>query len=496
MRFNLTLAPSVVLWKETNRTSTAGFELMKVKDRNGGEFALGGTAEEMIVDVVRKFNVSYKDLPFNIYQFSNKFRDEMRARGGLLRTREFIMKDAYSFHENEEDFKIEYAKMWHTYEALFSRMGLKTVVIESDNGYIGGEYCHEFIVESENGESKALTTDDGSYAAHEEVARFLRDKKNVDDKSAKMIEVEAKRENTMQAGVELHGLPLWQQIKSVMFVDDKGNFVLGVVRGDLMVNELKLLHVSGAATLRSATDEEIRELGTEPGFIGPVGIDQDKIKVIGDLSLRTVVNFCTGANKKYRDLQNVNIDRDFKVSQEADIALAEAGFLAENGKELREIKGIEVGNIFQLGYHYSKLMKATFTGREGKEEFYYMGCYGIGLGRTMATVVEAHHDDKGMIWPEEIAPFRVHLVPLGKDEKVMVAAEKIYAELLAAGVEVLFDDRESSAGMKLNDADLIGLPFRIIVSEKTLANNQAEFKRRDEAEATFIGLDEVIGRVR
>src|SRR3989339_69074 len=213
------------LWKETNRTDTAGFELMKVKDRNGAEFALGGTAEEMIVDVVRKFNISYKDLPFNIYQFSNKFRDEMRARGGLLRTREFIMKDAYSFHETEADFKKEYEKMWKAYETIFARMGLKTVAIESDNGYIGGEYCHEFIVESASGESKALTTEDGTYAAHEEVAKFKRDNKNLDESLGGMIEVEAKRENTMQAGVELHKLPLWQQIKNVLFVTEKGRFI-------------------------------------------------------------------------------------------------------------------------------------------------------------------------------------------------------------------------------------------------------------------------------
>ncbi|KKR07569.1 MAG: Proline-tRNA ligase [Parcubacteria group bacterium GW2011_GWC2_39_14] len=483
------------LWKETNRTDTAGFELMKVKDRNGAEFALGGTAEEMIVDVVRKFNISYKDLPFNIYQFSNKFRDEMRARGGLLRTREFIMKDAYSFHETEADFKKEYEKMWKAYETIFARMGLKTVAIESDNGYIGGEYCHEFIVESASGESKALTTEDGTYAAHEEVAKFKRDNKNLDESLGGMIEVEAKRENTMQAGVELHKLPLWQQIKNVLFVTEKGRFILAVIRGDLAVNELKLVHAVGALILRAATDEEIRSIGTEPGFIGPVGLDHKKVTVVGDLSLRTAVNFCTGANKQYCDLQNVNIDRDFNVDKEADIALAEAGFLSESGKELREIKGIEVGNIFQLGYHYSKLMNATFTGKDGKEEFYYMGCYGIGLGRTMATIVEMHNDEKGIIWPEAVAPFQVHLLTLGEDEKVMKASEQLYEELLAAGIEVLFDDRDLSAGIKLKDSDLIGLPKRIVVSTKTLEQNKVELKLRSEDEIELVDISSIAKKV-
>ena len=247
------------LWEETNRDNSAGFELMKVEDRRGAKFALGGTAEEMFVDVTRKFQLSYKDLPFNIYQFSLKFRDEMRARGGLLRVREFIMKDAYSFHVSEEDFAKEYKKMWETYLNVFERCGLKCVVVESDNGYIGGDYCHEFVVVSDVGESRFLLTENGEYAAHEDVAKFVKEAKNLDEKEADIKEVDAVRGPKMEDGVKLHDLPLWQQIKDVVFVDEKGRFILAVIRGDFDVNEVKLKHVIGAIDLRPAHDEEISE---------------------------------------------------------------------------------------------------------------------------------------------------------------------------------------------------------------------------------------------
>src|SRR3989344_9273526 len=263
----------LTLWEETNRTKTTGFELMKIKDRREMWFALAGTAEEMFVDVVRKFRPSYKDLPLNIYQFSLKFRDELRARGGLLRVREFIMKDAYSFDRNEEQFKKEYQNMWQTYKRIFESMGLKTTVIESDNGYIGGEYCHEFVVESEVGESRYLTTAKQEYAAHEEVAKFSRDEKNLTEKLAPLKEVEAKRGTTMEDGVKLHKKPLWQQIKDVLFVDEKGRFILSIIRGDYDINEVKLKHVCSSIELRHATAEEIRgKIHSEPGFISPVGI--------------------------------------------------------------------------------------------------------------------------------------------------------------------------------------------------------------------------------
>lgn len=484
------------LWKETNRTNSVGFELMSVKDRNETEFVLGGTAEEMLVDLVRKFQISYKDLPFNLYQFSTKFRDELRPRGGLLRLREFVMKDAYSFHATEEDFKKEYAKMMTTYTNIFKRLGFdasKLYVVESDNGYIGGEYCHEFIVESDVGESKFLITEDGRYAAHEDVARFRRDEKNVSEKEKPAEEVEAVRGNTMEDGVKFHKLPLWQQIKDLMMVDEKRNMILAVIRGDLDVNEVKLAHLAKAYQLRHATEEEIRGIGSEPGFISPIGISK-KVKIIGDISLRTIKNAYTGANKKHRDLINVNIDRDYKLDIEGDIALAKEGYLSEGGKKLTQKKGIEVGNIFQLGFHYSSKMKgATFKDRNGESKPFYMGCYGIGLARTLAAVAEVHHDDKGIVWPKTVAPFDCHLLVLGaaKDR-----ADKVYQKLIEGGIDVLYDDREEvSAGGKFADADLIGIPVRLVISDKT-SQGKIEWKKREEKEAKLISVDEAFERIR
>lgn len=485
------------LWEETNRTTSVGFELMSIKDRNEVEFVLGGTAEEMLVDLVRKFQVSYRDLPFHMYQFSTKFRDEMRARGGLLRLREFVMKDGYSFHASEEDFRLEYEKMKKTYATMFRRMGLETVTVESDNGYIGGEYCHEFVVESPAGESKFFMTEDGSYAAHEEVAKFHRDEKNLDEKLLSIKEVEAVRGTTMEDGVRLHNLPMWQQIKDVMFVDEQGRFILAVVRGDYDVNEIKLLHAVKAYTLRHATEEEIREkLHSEPGFISPVGIKEHIAKgvtliVVGDTSLRTVHNAYGGANKLNRDMYNVNIDRDYTLDIEADIALVKEGYTSEDGKKLVAKRGIEVGNVFQLGFHYTtKLKDATFTDEKGQQQPYYMGCYGIGLARTLATVVEKYNDEKGIIWPDSVAPFQVHLVSLKENEK----AEKLYQQLLESGVEVLYDDRDYvTPGAKFADADLLGIPVRLVISAKT--GEKVEWKKRTNKDIELVDMQEVLSRL-
>ncbi|MDO9231724.1 MAG: proline--tRNA ligase [bacterium] len=474
-------------WKETARTESVGFELMTIKDRNGSGFVLGGTAEEMMVDLVRKYNISYKDLPFNIYQFSQKFRDEMRARGGLLRVREFLMKDAYSFHANEEDFKKEYQRMWDTYKNIFTRLGLETVVVESDNGYIGGDYCHEFVVKSEVGESKFFISEDEKYASHEDTAKFKKDDKNIAEEEKELQEVEANRGKTMEDGVKFHSLPLWQQIKDVLFVNEKGEYILAIIRGDLNVNETKLKNISGANVLQMATDEEVRAIGSEPGFISPVGIDK-KVRIIADESLRTIKNAYGGANKKNLDLMNVNIDRDFKAETEGDIAMAQSKFESLSGSILKEDKGIEVGNIFQLGYHYSKKMNAKFVDNDGQEKFYYMGCYGIGVDRTIATIVEKYNDEKGIIWPESVAPFKVHLISLSKNEEAQI----IYDDLAKNGVEVLYDDRELSAGEKFADSDLIGIPYRIVISKKSLENGGLEIKKRNEKESKIIKIEDIV----
>ena len=485
----------IELWKETKRTESVGFELMTVKDRSQNTFVLGGTAEEMIIDLVRKFNVSYRDLPFSVYQFSQKFRDELRARGGLLRVREFLMKDAYSFHADEEDFKKEYQKMRETYTRIFAKMGLDTVVVESDNGYIGGEYSHEFVVESDAGESRFLITDDKKYAAHEDVAKFQKEKKNLLDAEMEMKEVDAVRGNTMDDGVSLHKLPLFLQIKDVLYVDDKKRYILAIIRGDYDVNETKLKNLVDANSLRHATEEEIRGLGSEPGFISPVGMDK-RVIIAADDSLRTIKNAYGGANKKHRDLLNVNIDRDYKPTMEGDIAMAQDGFLSLDGKKMKEGKGIEVGNIFQLGHYYSKRMNSTFTDKDGKNKLYYMGCYGIGVDRTIATIVERYHDQNGIIWPKSVAPFQVHVIRLGKKDGLENEADKIYETLQKEGIEVLYDDRDESSGVKLKDADLIGIPLRIVVSEKTLAKKSVEIKERSKKEFELVSIKDFIKAVK
>ena len=495
------------LWEETNRTNSVGFELMSIKDRNELEFVLGGTAEEMLVDLVRKFQLSYKDLPVNLYQFSIKFRDELRARGGLLRVREFLMKGAYSFHVSEEDFKKEYENMKKTYTKIFERLGLKTIIVESDNGYIGGEYCHEFVVESEVGESRFLVNPDGSYAAHEDVVKFVPEKKNIAEKEESLKEVEAVRGKTMEDGAKFHKLPLWQQIKDVLFVDEKGRFILSIIRGDYDVNETKLKHIIKAYQLRHATEDEIREkIHSEPGFISPVGIKEIvkkgiEIIIVADETLSTVKNSYGGANKKNRDLLNMNMGRDYKPDITSDIALAREGDLAPDGSgPLKEKRGIEVGNIFQLGFHYSSKMKgAEFTDADGSKKPYYMGCYGIGLGRSLATIVEVFHDDKGIIWPESVAPYQVHLIGLDMDEAEKVykrslkTSEEVYKSLLAEGIEVLFDDRDVSAGIKFTDADLIGIPYRVVVSKRN--EGKLEIKRRDKGETEFKTLGQLLSLV-
>ncbi|HCW32940.1 MAG: prolyl-tRNA synthetase, prolyl-tRNA synthetase [Candidatus Peregrinibacteria bacterium GW2011_GWE2_39_6] len=481
------------LWEESNRTNSVGFELMTIKDQRGAAFALGGTAEEMMVDLVRKFNLSYKDLPFNIYQFSQKFRDERRARGGLLRVREFLMKDAYSFHQDEENFKIEYRRMWETYLQIFKQVGLEVIPIESDNGYIGGEYCHEFVVESPAGESRFLISPDRTYAAHEEVAIFKREIMNENEIPLPLKTVDAPRGPSIQAGVDLYQKPAWRQIKTIVYVTDEKEKILVAIRGDLEINEIKLKKVLKCIQLRTATEEEIRALGSVVGFVSPLKI---KAKKIGDPSLKTVTNFYTGADEFQKDTLNVNYERDFTVDLMADIALPPKECVTNDNKKLIESKGIEVGNIFQLGTHYStKMERANFTDENGHPKPYYMGCYGIGVGRTMATVIEIHHDEKGIIWPKNIAPYQVHLINLGGEENLIKKAKNLYLKMQNTGIEVLWDDRDLRAGEKLNDADLIGIPIRLIISNRSLEKGGVEWKERANPENKLIPENQLLSEL-
>ena len=482
------------LWQETNRNNETGFELMIVKDRRGAEFALGGTAEEMIVDLVRKFQLSYKDLPFNIYQFSSKFRDEIRARGGLLRLREFLMKDAYSFHTDEKDFENEYKNMQQTYTKIFDRLGVSTSVVPADNGYIGGDYCHEFIAQNDTGESIYYVSDDGSYVAHEDVAEFVREDINPNEAEKDLEVVEQPQwVKTMEDNKKHYGLAASHFLKNVVYKDiSSGQVYIAVIRGDLEVNKNKLEHTLDlVGQLAEATENDLAKIGTKPGYVHSWG-HQDA-KYIGDISLKSVKNFNGGQKEDTTDTKNVNYGRDFECEILADIALAKEGHKSPTGTILRKKMGVEVGNIFQLGCHYSsKMVNATYTTENGSDQQYYMGCYGIGIDRTLATIAEFHHDDKGLIWPKGIAPYQLHLVGLNlEDSTVKNFAEQCYKNLTEKGIEVLFDDRvDVVAGVKFADADLIGCPYRAVVSKKT--NKKVELKTRTLNKVQLVTLEEIV----
>lgn len=486
------------LWQETNRTNSAGFELTTLEDRRGAKFALGGTAEEMFVDLVRKFQLSYKDLPFNVYQFSTKFRDELRARGGLLRVREFTMKDAYSFHADEEDFKKEYELMAQTYNKIFDRLGLKTLKVAADNGYIGGEYCHEFQTECELGEGRFFVSEDGKYVAHEDIAQFQLEAVNSDEKEKKFEIIDQPEwVQTMADNVKHYGKDERHFLKNVVYKTDQDQIIIVTIRGDLDVNPIKLQHLLNKQSdlsvysLEDATDEDLAKINTKTGYVHSWG-HEDAIYV-ADESLKTVKNFIGGQKETTTDSFNVNYGKDFKHDIEGDVAMAQNGFLAPDGKsKLVEKRGIEVGNIFQLGLHYTSLMSdANFTDQDGQERPFYMGCYGIGIGRTMAAVIEKHHDDKGIIWPEIIAPFQMHLISLDGAEK---RGHEVYQELQKSGIDVLWDDRDESAGAKFADADLIGIPVRLVVSSRT--KDKIELKLRAEDKTELLSLEEVIKRTK
>ena len=487
------------LWQETNRDK-ADFGLLKIKDRRDMEFVLGGTAEEMMVDLVRKFQISYKDLPFQVYQFASKFRDELRARGGLLRVREFIMKDGYSFHADEEDFKKEYKKMADTYSNIFERVGLNTFMVAADNGDIGGEYAHEFQVKSDAGEDTIFYVPSKKLYFNKEIAPTKA--KSFDQKEEalrQMEEVEGKGIVGVEALAKFLNIPVEATTKTILFETEKGEIIAAAVRGEFDIDETKLKRIIGCQSLTLITPEKIKKLtGAEVGYAGILNLPKD-VKIFMDDSMEGRVNFEMGANRTNYHTININFERDlplpekfydFKETREGDL-------YPETGEPYEIFRGIEVGNIFQLGYHYSSKMKgATFIDKDGNETRYYMGCYGIGIGRTLGAIVETNHDDRGIIWPKSVAPFDVHLVGITKQElRIKEEADRVYKRLLEAGVEVLYDDREDvSAGTQFADADLIGVPVRLVVSAKS--GDKIEWKERTKNETELISLDEVLRKIK
>ncbi len=486
----------IELWEETNRDKSGGYELMTVEDRRGAKFAVGGTAEEMFVDVVRKFQISYKDLPINIYQFGHKFRDELRARGGLLRVREFVMKDAYTFARSNEEFIEQYELFKKAYLKSFERIGLKVEVVPADNGYFGGEYCDEFIVESQVGESTYFVSEDGKYIAHEDIATFKHEDVNPEEE-VKEFEIVEQPDwvRTMAENTKYYKLSTSRFVKNVVYKNRvTGEIIIATIRGDLEVNKNKLEHVTDTiGLLDDATDEDLASIGTKSGYVHSWGYKDKKVKFVGDNSLRTVRNFIGGQKEEKTDSRNVNYGRDFEHPITADVAKAKDGFLAPDGKsKLIEKRGIEAGNIFQYGQHYSlKMAGASFMNEKGNVIPYYMGAHGFGIGRSMAAVVEVSNDDKGIIWPASVAPFDVHLISIKSSDK----AEKVYEQLQKAGIEVLYDDREDvSAGTQFADADLIGIPVRLVVSTKS--GGKIEWKERTKKETELLTFDEVLKRMK
>lgn len=485
------------IWKESGRYYTVGPEMARFKDRNDRDMVLAMTHEEVVAFLCRTEINSYRQLPQIVYHLQTKFRDEPRARGGLIRVREFTMKDSYSLDADEAGLDVAYRLHWKAYDRIFRRCGLKFIVVGADVGMMGGTASHEFMAFSPNGEDTVLICPEGDYAANREVATFRREPP-VREPLLPLEEVATPNTPTIEALAEFLGIPKSRTAKAVFYKASSGRLVFAVIRGDLEVNETKLKKAVGEPNLLPATAEEIRAVGAEPGYGSPVGVRGAII--VADESVRDTPNLVAGANRPGYHLKHVNLGRDFQADIIADIASAEDGFPCPIcGTPMRAERAIEVGNIFKLGTRYSEALGATYLDAEGKSHPIVMGSYGIGSGRVAATVVEQCHDDKGIIWPYEVAPFHVSLVSLARDsdDETARAAGRLYDDLRAAGVEVLYDERlDQSAGVKFADADLIGNPLRVTVSPRTVRQGQVELKGRTEAEPELVALDEAVSAIR
>jgi len=468
------------LWDESGRSQTVGPELLRFADRNGKPMLLGMTHEEAVVHLCRTEVTSYKQLPCMLYQLQTKYRDEARPRGGLIRVREFTMKDAYSFHASQECLESYYQKVHGAYERIFQRVGLKNCVsIQSDTGMMGGKMSHEFMAVAECGEDTIYMSPDGRYKANKDIATS--NLAYVKEPPLALEKVHTPAQKTIEDVAAFLGVEASRTAKAVFYADADGKLVLAVIRGDLEVNETKLRNHLKTKELRYAGDELIKAGGAIAGYASPIGVDAKTVRVIVDRSVAESNNLVAGANEPDYHYRNFNYGRDAAGAEVIDIATVRPGDPCPlTGLPLEMNRGIEVGNIFQLGIRYTQAMGCNFLDQNGKALPMIMGCYGIGVGRTMAAVIEQSHDQYGPIWPMAIAPYQVHLVALNFNQpEVKEAAETLYRELTARGLEVVFDDRGEKAGFAFNDADLMGVPLRLILSPKTLAQGKVEFKRRD-----------------
>lgn len=492
------LMPSVQpaeLWQESKRWEQYGKELLRFKDRKDAEFCLGPTHEEVITDLVRREVKSYRQLPLNLYQVQSKFRDEIRPRFGLMRGREFIMKDAYSFDVSSEAADTSYDKMYQAYRRIFQRCGLKFRAVEADTGSIGGSSSHEFMVLADSGEDAIVSCTACEYAANVEKAEArLFPPEHAEPRELEKVETPQKR--SVEEVTTFLGIPASSLVKTLLCVAD-GEPVAALVRGDHDLNEIKLKHLLGCEELEMASEEVVeRVTGAPVGFAGPVGL---KIKIVADLTIQGMKNFVTGGNARDLHFKNVNIGRDFTPALIADIRNVVHGDpcpRCEAG-HLEMWRGIEVGHVFKLGTKYSESLRATFLDADGKEQVIFMGCYGIGISRTVAACIEQNHDADGIIFPIPIAPFHCIISAVSmKDAEVVAACDELYRALTAVGVEALFDDRDERPGSKFKDADLIGIPLRIVVGSKNLAEGKVELKYRKSGEVSLLPLAEAVETVK
>ncbi|MFH1215257.1 MAG: proline--tRNA ligase [Pseudomonadota bacterium] len=483
------------LWQESGRWKKYGPELLRFTDRHDRESCLGPTHEEVITDLVRKNIHSYRNLPVNLYQIQTKFSDEIRPRFGLMRGREFIMKDGYSFDATEKGAEETYEKMNAAYHRIFKRCGLTFRAVEADSGAIGGSFSHEFMVLADTGEDTLVICTQCSYAANMEKAKAMESPAPGVIDEIPLIKVETPGKRKVQAVCEFLGISPKNIVKTLIYVAD-GESVAVLLRGDHEVQEVKLQNLLGATEVRLADEQETFDFtGTPTGYLGPVGL---KIKTVADLDVTKMANFTVGANEKNFHLQNVNIGRDFSVSRSADLRMVNAEDRCPRcGGPLELTKGIEVGHIFKLGTTYSEALKATFLDDQGKEIPFVMGCYGIGVSRSVAAAIEQNHDKDGIIFPLPIAPFQVILLNLSaKDEEISLAAENLYDEFRKNNIEVLLDDRDERPGIKFKDADLIGIPFRVTVGKSLTQEGKIEIRERKSGNTISVAVSETTSQLK
>jgi len=478
------------LWQESGRWDEFGPQMLKIKDRHERDFCFGPTHEEVITDIARREIRSYRQLPLNFYQIQTKFRDEIRPRFGVMRAREFVMKDAYSFHTGAQDLEREYRNMYDTYSRIFSRLGLKFRVVAADTGAIGGTGSHEFHVLADSGEDAIAYSPASDYAANVELAEAVAPQSPRGPAAQKMQKVPTPGMTTCEEVTAMLGLPLSQSVKALAVMHEDSMFML-LVRGDHQLNETKVAKLPGLNPFRFASEKEIEaRIGCRPGYIGPVALPKE-ITVIADRSVAAMNDFVCGANEAGYHLTGVNFGRELAEPLVADIRNAVAGDPSPDGKGRLEIcRGIEVGHIFQLGSKYSKSMNATFLDESGKAQVMEMGCYGIGVSRIVAAAIEQGNDGRGIIWPSPMAPFQVAIAPIGymKNAEVRNVADRVHDELQSDGIEVLLDDRDERPGVMFADLELIGIPHRVTVGERGLKDGKVEYQERGDASAKAIEL--------